>query len=293
MESEILSELYDEYQNTSSEIMNEMSDLLNIVLNQPNSQNNLETDNNQNNNQNNNANATSTNESISRIVNANVNANVNIECKYVIYPMNYENISNISIKKRFMILNNCNVISLLFDAIWDEKCNKNFVKVLNYSQVIYFFNSNITYTNIHEIYAYEYFFNRINEVLYEFLYDLHLDGKLNDNNIILYISKIRKLEKEGYKYYINTLKDKLREKYFDYSNNKFIIEKYEKYITRKNNGNYTEEYLILKNYINEYNKKKSQIHTFMHPYIIIYEKQNNDIAKANFASLYLIPEFLK
>ncbi len=129
--------------------------------------------------------------------------------------------------------------------------------------------------------------------MYEFVYDLHLAEKLNDNDdIIFYISKIRKIEKEGYRAYIDIIKNKLKEKNSEYSNNKYLIERYEKDLTRKNNGNYTEEYLNLKTYVNEYNKKKSRIQTFMNPYIIKYEQQIENINKQNFAALYLIPEFL-
>ena len=281
MQRESISELYNEFQNTSSEIMNEMNTLLKIVLNQSDNDNIEET---------------KTQDNMNNMNNPSVDESVKME---VIYPMNYENVCNISIKKRFMILNSCNLISLLFDTIWNAKYNKNFVKVLNYSQVIYFFNSNITYTNTHETYSYEFFFNRIIEVLYEFLYDLHIEYKLKNNtnnddtdNILFYISKIRKIEKEGYRPYINIIKNKIREKNIEYISNKIIIERYEKHLTRKNNGNYTEEYLNLKNYVNEYNKKKSRIHIFMNLYIIKYENKIKDIEKEKFESLYLIPEFL-
>jgi len=285
MQNQSISELYDEFQNTSTEIMSEMNSLLNLVLNQ--SENIIQTDTNAD------ANA-DTNADTSASVSTSMNANHNIvsECKDIIYPMNFENINSIESNKRLKILNSCNVIALLFDSIWNVKYNKNFIKVINYSQVIYFFNSNVLYTTMHETYSYEYFFNRMIDVLYEFVYDLHLERKFNENDVIFYISKIRKIDKEGYKSYIHIIKDKLKLKYFEYSSNKYIIEKYEKYITRKNNGNYTDEYLNLKNYINEYTKKKNTIDTFMLPYIIKYEQQLSEIKKQNFASLYIIPEFL-
>jgi hypothetical protein len=58
-------------------------------------------------------------------------------------------------------------------------------------------------------------------------------------------------------------------------------------------NNFGNHFLEIKKYVNEYNKKKSRIDHFKNPYITLYDKNITDIEKLDFASLYLIPDFLK
>lgn len=220
--------------------------------------------------------------------------------KNVIYPKNYENISHINNKDKFRILNARNTIDNLLDNIWNEQNNKNYFKTLENSPVFYFFNFTTIYTSLHDNYAYNYFFTRMIEILYEFIYDIFMEKNkqgniLCDDVIILYISKVRKIEKEGYTKYLDILCEKFKKMYRMFIN-KYSIKQYEKLIfsTNPNNtSNNTEEYIEMRNYIKIYEDKKTKINEFIHPYINKYDTLIGKINKQDFSSLYPIPHFLQ
>lgn len=257
--------------------------------------------------------------------------------KILIYPQKYESISHITKEDKMNILNGKQPIQLdkLFDIIWDKQYNKNFFKLNSNYQVIYFFNYDSIYEDrtqplplnpslmngIHETYAYKYFFDRMIEILYEFVYDLYrnsnvtngspnsITNRVLDDSMKFYINKIRKLENGGYENHIKAIKDCLGYKSREIIYNKNTITEYETIIKNdykktirtcndinisndlgNNLGNH---FLEIKKYINEYNKKKSRIDHFKYPFITLYDKNITDIEKLDFASLYLIPDFLK
>lgn len=242
-----------------------------------------------------------TTQKCSTMSNANIDAmNVNSHNRYIIYPKNYENIEHINNKDKFKILNYREMLENLFDKIWDYGYNKNYFKTLESSQVFFFFNFTTIYNSLHDNYAYNHFFSRMIEILYEFIYDIYMEKSkqgniLSDDVIILYISKIRKIEKDGYGKYLNILKDKFNKPYRT-CDNKYSIKQYEKLIfsaNLNNTSNNTEEYIEMRNYIKIYNKKKTQINEFVQPYISQYDKLIGNINKKDFASLYQIPHFLQ
>ena len=213
--------------------------------------------------------------------------------------------------------------------IWNEQYNKNFFKLNSNEQVIYFFNYDSIYEDrtqplpinpllmnaLYETFAYKNFFNRMIEILYEFVYDLYRNSNITngspngvandvlDDSMKFYINKIRKLENEGHYNHIKLIKDCMKYKSREIIYNKNTITEYETIVKNdyqntvalgdnlgNNLGNH---FLEIKKYVNEYNKKKSRIDYFKNPFITLYDKNITDIEKLDFASLYLIPDFLK
>ena len=153
------------------------------------------------------------------------------------------------------------------------------------------------------------------EILYEFVYDLYRNSNITngspngvandvlDDSMKFYINKIRKLENEGHYNHIKLIKDCMKYKSREIIYNKNTITEYETIVKNEyqntvalgdnlgnNLGNH---FLEIKKYVNEYNKKKSRIDYFKNPFITLYDKNITDIEKLDFASLYLIPDFLK
>ena len=253
--------------------------------------------------------------------------------KISIYPEKYESISHITKEDKMNILGGKQPIQLdkLFDMIWNEQYNKNFFKLNSNYQVIYFFNYDSIYEDqtqplqvnpslmnaLYETFAYKNFFNRMIEILYEFVYDLYRNSNITngvlDDSMKFYINKIRKLENEGHYNHIKLIKDCMKYKSLEIIYNRNAITEYEtivkndykKTIRTCNDINISNDlsndlgnnlgnhFLEIKKYVNEYNKKKSRIDHFKNPYITLYDKNITDIEKLDFASLYLIPDFLK
>lgn len=201
-----------------------------------------------------------------------------------IYPMHYENIGHIDLNTKIQILQKIN-LNTLYNKIWSENCNMNFYKTLLNSTVFQFYNFDSIYTSVNINYAYQYFFNRMISILYEFLFDIYMElENIKDEVILFYLSKIKTLEEQGYEKYLDIFKQN--------SNcmNRAIIQYYEKYIGCIDNTQ--EEYIIMEKYIKSYDHKKTLITTFFYKYLNEFYRINLAIKVSEFNKLYIMPKFL-
>jgi hypothetical protein len=214
-----------------------------------------------------------------------------------IYPKNFECLNHINKNTKYKILCSRNIIEQVFSNIWTENHNQNFFRTILTSTIFYFYNFSTIYDSLNEKYAYNYFFTRIIEILYEFVYDLYGNATNIDEidkMVMLFISKIRNIEKDGCVKYMDLFSNIFKINRH-LCNNKEEIKCYENIIFSPNTintHNLTEEYIEIRNYIKNYEKKKSQVNDFIKLYVSKYDNLMNSINKLNFASLYQIPSFL-